>query len=516
MLFALASCRSATQAGADLVLVNGKVFTADDSRPWAQAIAIRGDRIAAVGDDGTIRALTSSATRIVDLEGRVVVPGINDAHVHQPWSVTGEDIDVPETASFDELFERIRAATKQYAPGTWLRIGLPNALIDDVRISRDSLDSAAPQHPVQLSNFGGHVYVLNSLALRDWNIGDNDADPQGGRYGRANGKINGWLYEHAAWVNQRTATDRASDDAIVAKMRAFANEAVGFGVTSVQTMPSGSVDRLARLASQTGVPLRWRWMDMHRGVVDEHPAHPAKYILDGTPIERDAAMREPYSDRSEWRGQFNYSAAQIGRMIEVAATTDQQLLLHIAGDAPFETVLAPMRTVPANWPSKRVRIEHGDFVSSYLDEIQRLGIIIVQNPAHFTIRDLVLLRYGPQRVRDFQMLRTLIARGIHVAIGSDGPPNPWLNVMLATVHPVDPAEAITREQAVIAYTRGSAYAEFTEHEKGTIAAGKLADLAVLSQDIFTVPTEQLPATHSVMTLIGGKVVFNAPEFAASR
>jgi predicted amidohydrolase YtcJ len=122
------------------------------------------------------------------------------------------------------------------------------------------------------------------------------------------------------------------------------------------------------------------------------------------------------------------------------------------------------------------------------------------------IPDIVLARYGRPR-REFQALRSLIDAGIPVALGSDGPINPWLNVMFATMHPLNPTEAITREQAVVAYTRVSAYAELEEKEKGTIEPGKLADLAVLSQDVFTVPAPELPKTESVMTIVGGRVVW---------
>jgi len=123
------------------------------------------------------------------------------------------------------------------------------------------------------------------------------------------------------------------------------------------------------------------------------------------------------------------------------------------------------------------------------------------------IPQIVDARFGPERRTSSMLFRSLIERGIPVAIGSDGPLNPWLNVMFATIHPTNPAEAVTREQAVMLYTRGSAYAEFTEHEKGTLTRGMLADLAVLSQDIFTVPTPELPKTESVLTIVGGEIAY---------
>ena len=140
---------------------------------------------------------------------------------------------------------------------------------------------------------------------------------------------------------------------------------------------------------------------------------------------------------------------------------------------------------------------------------RRLGVIVVQNPTHFAFPAIIQQRLGADRARAFQPLRSLLEAGIPIALGGDGPRNPFLNVMLATVHPNSPGEAISREQAVVAYTRGSAYAERAEHEKGTLASGMLADLAVLSQDIFTIPPPLLPSTTSVLTLVGGAIVHDA-------
>jgi predicted amidohydrolase YtcJ len=161
-----------------------------------------------------------------------------------------------------------------------------------------------------------------------------------------------------------------------------------------------------------------------------------------------------------------------------------------------------------DWTGKRVRIEHGDgVVGDLMPRARRLGAVVVQNPTHFSLAGLIAERFGSDT--PFYPLRSLLETGIPLAIGSDGPMNPYLNLMFAALHPVHPAEALTREQAVTAYTRGSAFAEFEEGEKGTISVGKLADIAVPSQDIFAVPLDALPATESVLTLVGGKIVYDA-------
>jgi len=188
-----------------------------------------------------------------------------------------------------------------------------------------------------------------------------------------------------------------------------------------------------------------------------------------------------------------------------------QLLLHAVGDRAVETVVEALEADGSpGWPERRLRLEHGDGVLPDLaPRARRFGLGVVQSPSHIMLPELILKRYGAQRAKLFQPLRWLVALGIPLALGSDGPLNPFLNLMFASAYPSNPAEALTREQALAAYTQGSAYAEFAEPEKGTLEPGKLADLAVLSQDIFQVPPPELPRTQSVLTLVGGKVVFDS-------
>lgn len=198
-------------------------------------------------------------------------------------------------------------------------------------------------------------------------------------------------------------------------------------------------------------------------------------------------------------------------MVRDTASGGGQLHIHAVGDRAIATVLDAMDKMKADWPALRVRIEHGDSTTPELAErMRKLGVILVQNPSHFTIAETMHARYG-DRVRAAQLARSLIAAGNHFALGSDGPLNPFLNMFFAAIHPTNPAEALTVEQSLRAYTEGSSYAEFAEREKGRIAPGMLADLAVLSQDIFAVPPPELPKTQSVMTIVGGKVVWEAAQ-----
>jgi hypothetical protein len=236
-----------------------------------------------------------------------------------------------------------------------------------------------------------------------------------------------------------------------------------------------------------------------------------KWILDGTPLDHNALMRAPYADRAGWYGRLQFPIDTVRAILAHALATRQPLHLHIGGDSTARLVVALMQTLGSDsaWRPLRVRFEHGDGVSGdLLPAVRRLGIVIVQNPAHFAFDPGVIEQRFGRRPDGYQGIRAILAAGIPLAFGSDGPRNPFLNIMFATTHPNNPAEAITREQAVTAYTRGSAYAEFAEHETGTLASGMLADLAVLSQDIFTVPAAALPATHSVLTIIGGQIAYD--------
>jgi predicted amidohydrolase YtcJ len=235
-----------------------------------------------------------------------------------------------------------------------------------------------------------------------------------------------------------------------------------------------------------------------------------KLILDGTPIERLACMREPYLDKKTY-GKLNFSKDEVKKFLQYALSENQQPIIHAVGDSAITTIITAMRELHPDefWKNKRLRIEHAEMAvvkESDIAQLKKLGIIIVQNPTHLAIPSIMAKRLSPQRMQYLQTMNSLIKNGIPLAIGSDGPANPFLNLMLSTIHPNNTREAISLVDAVIAYTYGSAYAESTENEKGTLTKGKLADLAVLSQNIFEIPTEQLPATTSVLTLLDGKVI----------
>jgi predicted amidohydrolase YtcJ len=386
----------------------------------------------------------------------------------------------------------------------------------------------------------GHASILNTPALGKLHISDDQANPEGGQYirGKTDGKLTGSVLEYAEFSAARDFSELATDEQAQQQLGEFFMQAARWGITSVQNMSSPlTQQRTTELFAQSPPPIRVRsiwfgYTNQHGRLTNEGQGQPVpkaplltvsgiKWILDGTPIESSSALRQPYADRPETSGEMDFTEKEMEDILRESLRSNQQLMVHITGD---RTTVAFFNAMDATggkrvWSTRRVRIEHGEGITPDLIARARdLNVIVVQNPTHLTMPELMAKRNGAERMNQLQPLRSLLDAGIPLAIGSDGPSNPYLNIMLATIEPDRPKEAITREQAVTAYTLTSAYAEFAEKEKGSIEPGKLADLAVLSQDIFTVPPPDLPKTQSVLTFVGGKVIYDAknPEHAIDR
>jgi hypothetical protein len=244
-------------------------------------------------------------------------------------------------------------------------------------------------------------------------------------------------------------------------------------------------------------------------------------MLDGVPFEGTYAPRQPVDQGSAALNtpffaslQMTFPVTELEVMLRESLQTGDQLLVHVTGYPASVAMLDAMQSVGGKsvWADRRVRFEHGDAIfPNLISRVKELGIVVVEQGTHLDMTQFTP-EYMPQiRAEKSQPMRSLLAVGIPVVLSSDedGKSNPFLEIMLATLHPNHPSEAISRKQAVIAYTRAAAYAEFTEKDKGSLEPGKLADLAVLSQDIFTVPLTDLPETVSVLTMVGGKVIYDA-------
>ena len=526
----LAAVVGCAGAAPETVITNAKIFTSNPAQPWAQAIAIRGERIVAVGDTETVAALAGPATRRIDAGGRTIIPGINDAHQHVGITPPHDRVELPFDPTSEQIAEALRSQVATSPAGRLIEGEIAQAAWADSSFSRAWLDQIAPEHPVRLTSYTGHGTLVNSRALALIGITEAVKDPEGGHFGRdAQGRLDGRLEEYADYLSGRSLSSKTEPADIVASYRRFAAEASRFGITSVQLMGNAlPIADVSKYLVEAAAPLRWKvfrfpMRESGGDTIDSRsplPPQPTplidvrgmKWILDGTPIERFALMREPYLDSPSERGRLNFSTERIDQFVGWAYGSEDPLAVHAVGDGAIDAYVSAIERAgrPEVWRAKRPRIEHGDLLSADLiDRVKALGIVVVQNPLHFMRADLLAARLGPQRMAAIQPMKSLLDRGIPLAIGADGPINPFLSIMAAVTHPANPKEALTREQAVTAYTAGSAFAEFQEQQKGQLASGMLADLAVLSADLFTVPVPQLPSLQSVWTMVGGKVVHDA-------
>jgi predicted amidohydrolase YtcJ len=526
----------------DYILVNGKILTADATKHYAQALAIRGERIVSVGTSEEVGRLASPHTIRIDLHGHLVIPGINDAHYHfLPRPVAYQLSLKGQEPTCDEVKKAVAAAVHSTPPGTLINGVIGLSMLDEREANRTTLDHLAPDHPVQLACYWGHCSLFNSAFMRKVGIEDKEPDPPGGIYPRdAEGRITGRSIEYANFRLHAKLQELTPEQVQLQDAKHMLNEAAHFGVTTIQVMAIGCRDETAVLLRKAKSPIRIRIIDFSVSAPD-HPLPPPvvqnrqnvyisglKWVLDGEPVLRTAALRQHYIDGRKESGHLNFSQAQMEVILRESLRQKQQLLVHVVGDDTIEHFFAGMMVTggPAVWSRRRVRLEHGEgLLPDLVQQAKDLGVIVVQNPTDFALGDLFVTRYGKERAAINQPFGSLLRAGIPLAIGSDGQTttpdlpmedtfradtemNPYLNIMFATHDPFRPEESITREQAVIAYTLTSAYAEFAEKEKGSLEPDKLADLAVLSQDLFEVPATDLPKMESLLTMVGGKIVYN--------
>jgi predicted amidohydrolase YtcJ len=513
----------------DIVLVNGRIYTGVQAEPWVEALAIEGDRIAAIGSTASIRARSGSSTRVIDVRGRLVIPGINDAHDHPGPQPRGTALDLPPLSELDpslaEVLDSLKTAVARTPTGGWIFGGFGARVLDDGNATRFTVDTIAGDRLVMLTAISGHGTLFSTAALRHLGVKDREPDPPGGFFTRMPGgdTISGMAHEYAEYrLRQRVSMETNREERLNA-FRTYANKAAAFGITSVQAMMTEiPAAEAARLLADEPLAIRLRLIDfpltdMTAWRVPASRAAPSragltvsgtKWILDGTPIERLMFLNSPYADRPSTRGALNFPAAEVAAFLTRARDADEQPMLHAPGDASIEVVLTALEASGgARWQPLRPRIEHADLLDrAQFERARRLGVVIVQNPSHLMDPAIANARLGRDRTGKSEALKSIVAAGIPLALGSDGPMNPYLNIMFATINATNPGEALTREQALVAYTEGSAFAEFADKSKGTLAAGRLADVAVLSQDIFKVPLSALPMTTSLLTIVGGRIV----------
>jgi predicted amidohydrolase YtcJ len=533
LIFSIVTQERMLAQKADIILTNGKIFTSDTTRLYVQALAIKANKIMATGADEKIKKLTGSKTQIIDLKGKTVVPGFNDAHAHvgpnypaYRFQLTDNPLaPTPWTIIKDSIIKIV----KRISAETFIIVSINPDLLGDTAVRRKTLDGIAPQNPVMLNPWTGHGKILNSAALKFFGYNEQTSF-EGGRLDKdANHELTGLLEEYAQYRIGAEFSSKLEPSKIINDLKAYYEQTAALGITTVQNMCTQHyAQQVMNIYNTLEFPCRvrliaWPFTNSNELLLHNwdnffHPLNKMNYVsgikivLDGTPVERLACMRTPYKDKPNEYGRLNFDEAQLKQYMQYSLAHKQQIIIHAVGDSSIVTIIRCMRSLYPDgfWKDKRLRIEHGEFAIEKPEDIntlKQLGIVIVQNPTHLALPPIMKARYQDTIKQYLQAMQTLLNNKIPLAIGSDGPFNPFLNIMLATMHPNNPKEAITVEEAVIAYTYGSAFAEFKENEKGTLTTGKLADLAILSQDIFSIPKEQLPSTKSILTIIDGKIVY---------
>jgi len=523
---------------ADTIFVNGRVYV--QKGRFETALAVLGDRVLAVGNDAAVRALASKDTRVIDLMGRLVTPGFNDAHVHFLDGGFGLlSVDLRDAKDEAEFAGRIGRHAGGLPKGAWIL----NGNWDHERWKSQALptkaliDGVTKDNPVAVNRLDGHMILANSLALRAAGIDRDTKDPFGGTIVRdAFGEPTGILKDNAQDLLYKVLPDPTREMNVRAAKAALAH-AASLGVTSVQD--NSSIDALPtyqQIRAEGGLTARvnvWRPASALKSLVDAGVRTglgddwirigAIKILSDGSMGSGTAAFFDPYTDEPITSGLLLYPVEELNRMIDEADAASFQLAVHAIGDRANALVLDAFEKSAAARPrtDRRFRIEHAQVVRrADLPRYAKLRVVASIQPSH-CIDDMrwAPKRIGVERCRMAYNFKSFLDAGIPVAFGTDWyvePLDPRLGLYAAVTRetveggPKDgflPEERIPLDAAIDLYTRGSAYAEFAEDRKGTLEPGSLADLAIFAEDLFKLEPKRILTTPVDLTMVGGRVVF---------
>jgi predicted amidohydrolase YtcJ len=533
-----------------LILTGGRVFCGLQEG-FAEAVAVGAGQILATGTAEAIAELAGPDTRVVDLAGRLAIPGLNDAHMHLlPYGLMMSQINLrPESGanSIAEILRRVAERAKTAKPGEWIKgRGYDHNELTELRHpTAEELDKIAPNNPVYLVRTCGHVAVANTAALREAGIGHNTPSPDGGLIERRDNKLTGLLAERALRLIVEASPRPTKED-----LRNAIDNAARFmlsqGFTSVMDAAVGmaagmaEIETYEEMAKDGSLPIR-TWVCIYGntdGIGDE--AHAAGYRFgrevgklrygamkvfgDGSAGGLTAAMSEPYLvGDPDNRGIFCYTDKEMHDYLAHYHNLGYQLAIHAIGDAAIEQVLSGMEK--ASTPEKpilgrRHRIEHCGFLSdSQIARMAAAGIDPVPQPVFmYEFGDLYITNLGQERTDVAYPMRKWVDAGLHPAASSDAPvstTDPFKNLFTMTTrmsnrHTVlGEGQKLSMEEALHAYTYFGAYTQFAEERVGRLIPGQLADIAVLSHDVFTVAPDVLEKdTRCDLTILGGEVVFD--------
>jgi predicted amidohydrolase YtcJ len=534
-----------TLMAADLIVVNATVHTMDAAQPTAEAVAVLGNRIVAVGSTAEIRQLAGTRTRVVDAEKRLVLPGFNDAHVH--FLMGGfqlANVDLRDAKSPQEFADRIHRFAEKLSQGQWIIGGewdherWPGAPLP----TKELIDAATINHPVFVSRLDGHMALANSLALKMASVTRETKDVSAGFIVRDQaGEPTGLLKDAAMSYVEKVIPDNTFEEKLAAA-RAATDYAAKLGITSVQDMSTGAdmavyqalLDRGELKTRIYGMTPLSRWERLGNAGIRAHFGNDMlrigglKAFSDGSLGSSTAFFFEPFIDEPGNHGLPGPDMFPEGILLKRALEADRaglQLITHAIGDQANQQILDIYKEVTEkNGPrDRRCRIEHAQHLRP--NEIPRFGaqqVIPSMQPYH-AIDDGRWCegRIGAERCKTTYPFRSLLDSGATLAFGSDwtvAPLDPLTGVYAAVTrrtsdgkHPKGwiPEQKLTVEETVRAYTVGSAFAEFMEESKGTLTPGKLADIVMLDGDIFKIDPAEILNTHVLLTIMDGRVVYES-------
>ncbi|HZO19165.1 MAG TPA: amidohydrolase [Gemmatimonadaceae bacterium] len=543
LLLLLPSPLSAQQQAADLILTNARIYTVDDRRPVGEAMAISGGRVRFVGSERGALALKGPRTRVIDLDGNTVIPGMVDAHAHLLGLGNAlRTVDLTGTKSYDEVIARVAARAREVPAGTWiLGRGWDQNDWGDTRFpTHEALSRAVPNHPVYLTRVDGHASLVNARAMAAASLTAEVTNPEGGRIERLpNGAPSGVLVDRAMGLVGRAipAPPRAE---VRAAVLAAVKEANRWGLTGIHDagVSRATIDVYEELAREGQYNLRNYVMiasddanlDHYLKRGPQSALHDGrvwiraiKISADGALGSRGAALLEPYSDSPEHSGLVTTPRERIEHVAVRALRAGFQLNVHAIGDRANRIVLDAFESALGTVPTAdhRFRIEHAQILN-YADipRFAELDVIPSMQASHQT-SDMYWAgnRLGPARLLGAYAWRALLATGVIIPNGSDFPVekvNPLISFHSSVSRQDEnnyptggwlAEQRMTRDEALKSMTLWPAIAAFQEAELGSLSPGKLADFVVLDQDIMTVAPERILSTRVVATYLAGRPVY---------
>lgn len=559
-----ASCLSAhgSAAPADLILVHGRIYTLDSEHPAAEAIAVSGGKILAVGSEPEVARYRGPSTQVIDAKGRLVLPGFTDCHVHfLDASLALGQLSLEDATTVAEVQRRVKAYAAAHPSPAWvLGRGWSYPLFPPTGLpDKKHLDQVVPDRPVYLESFDGHSWWANSKALEAAHITKDTPSPAGGTIVRdpATGEPTGAIKEDAADALVRRAIPEPSRQAKLEALRAGIRLANQFGLTRVHVLGGvnagrddlHNVDLYEELRRNGELTLRFhlayrldppdvsaRQMEEIVQARDRYrdewiAAGSVKFFMDGVIETHTAAMLEPYSDDPATSGQLLWDADHYKDIVGKLDAQGIQIFTHAIGDRSIRLVLDAYESAARRNRRKdaRHRIEHVEAVSTPdIPRFGTLGVIASMQPLHAYPDDDILQVWarnmGPERAQRGWAWQSIARKGGVIAFGSDWPIvtlSPWPGLQSAVTRQTSdgqpkqgwiPSERMALPDAIRAYTLGAAFAGHREQSEGSIRAGKLADLIVVSQDLFHIDPLRIGETKVLLTMVGGRVVYRSERF----